>query len=145
MKRKFDDNIAAVSPLFVKIYNQAATAEAYKLDDVAVLGYLKALEFLVKDYLKSLPENSSKAETIEKMPVMNCVSTLAVEDLKKFIEETLDERLTQLLGTFEISDDLDEADSLAWDEIRASVEQHRWTPPPGAKSSLDLLREDRES
>jgi hypothetical protein len=89
MKRKFDDNIAAVSPLFVKIYNQAATAEAYKLDDVAVLGYLKALEFLVKDYLKSLPENSSKAETIEKMPVMNCMSTLAVEDLKKFIDLTL--------------------------------------------------------
>ena len=37
MQRKFDDNIAAVSPSFVKLYNQAATAEEYKLDDVAVL------------------------------------------------------------------------------------------------------------
>lgn len=76
---------------------------------------------------------------------MATIANMTLEDLKKFVEETLDERLTRLLGTFEIPDEPDEDDSLTWDEIRASVEQHRWTPPPGAKSSLELLREDRES
>ncbi|MCC6973766.1 MAG: hypothetical protein IT322_07140, partial [Anaerolineae bacterium] len=45
---------------------------------------------------------------------------------------------------FEIPDESDEDDGLTWDEVRASVERHRWTPPPGAKTSLELLREDRE-
>jgi hypothetical protein len=76
---------------------------------------------------------------------MATIANMTLEDLKKFVEETLDERLTRLLGTFEIPDEPDEDDGLTWDEIRASVEQHRWTPPPGAKSSLELLREDRES
>jgi hypothetical protein len=29
--------------------------------------------------------------------------------------------------------------------VQQDVEHDRWTPPPGAKSSLELLREDRES
>ncbi|MEJ2148758.1 MAG: hypothetical protein P8Z40_04695 [Chloroflexota bacterium] len=75
---------------------------------------------------------------------MATIADMNLQDLKKFIEETIDERLTRLLGSFEIPDEPDEDDGLSWDEIRASVERHRWTPPPGAKSSLDLLREDRE-
>jgi hypothetical protein len=76
---------------------------------------------------------------------MATIANMTLEDLKKFVEETLDERLTRLLGAFEIPDESDEDNGLTWDEIRASVERHRWTPPPGAKSSLELLREDRES
>jgi hypothetical protein len=75
---------------------------------------------------------------------MATIAEMTLEDLKKFVEETLDERLTRLLGSFEFADDADEDDGLTWDEIRASVEQHRWAPPHGAKSSLSLLREDRE-
>lgn len=56
----------------------------------------------------------------------------------------MDDYLTQLLGTFEVPDNQDEDDELTWDEIRANVERHRWTPPPGSKSSLELLREDRD-
>jgi hypothetical protein len=56
----------------------------------------------------------------------------------------IDERLTRALGAFEEPDEDDE-DELTWDEIRANVEKHRWTPPPGAKSSLELLREDRNT
>jgi hypothetical protein len=33
---------------------------------------------------------------------------------------------------------------VSWDEIRALAERHRWSPP-GAKSPLKLLREDRDS
>jgi hypothetical protein len=74
---------------------------------------------------------------------MATIANMTIDELKRFVEETIDERLTRLLGTFEIPDDED--DNLTWDEIRASVERNRWTPPPGAKSSLELLREDRES
>jgi len=29
-------------------------------------------------------------------------------------------------------------------EVVKSIEENRWTPPPGAKSSLEMLREDRD-
>jgi hypothetical protein len=76
---------------------------------------------------------------------MTTVQSMTLDDLKKFIEQTVDERLSRLLGTFEIPEEPQEGDDLTWDEVRAAVEQHRWTPPLGAKSSLDLLREDRDS
>ncbi len=75
---------------------------------------------------------------------MATIANMTMEELKKFVEEAIDERLTQLLGTFELSEEPDEDTGLTWDEIRDLVERHRWTPPPGAKSSLELLREDRE-
>jgi hypothetical protein len=74
---------------------------------------------------------------------MATIANMTLEELKQFVEETIDERLTRLLGTFEIEDETDEEKT--WDEIRASVEHHRWTPPSGAKSSLDMLREDRDN
>jgi hypothetical protein len=72
------------------------------------------------------------------------IANMTVEELKKFVEDAIDERLTLLLGKFEIAESTDEDDNLTWDEVRTAVERHRWTPPPGAKSSLELLREDRE-
>lgn len=76
---------------------------------------------------------------------MATIEKMTLEELQRLIDERIDERLTMLLGTFEIPEEPDEDDNLTWDEIRASVERHRWTPPPGAKSSLELLREDRDS
>lgn len=76
---------------------------------------------------------------------METIAGMTLADLKRFVEETIDERLTRLLGTFEIVDEFEDRDSLSWDEIRAAVEHYRWTPPPGAKTSLELLREDRDS
>jgi hypothetical protein len=46
----FSEEINTASPNFVKIYSQASVAESIKLDQIAGLGYRKALEFLVKDY-----------------------------------------------------------------------------------------------
>jgi len=43
--------IREVSPDYVTIWDQAATAEAVDLSEVAGVGYRKALEFLIKDYL----------------------------------------------------------------------------------------------
>jgi hypothetical protein len=76
---------------------------------------------------------------------MATIANMTVEELKKFVEDMIDERLTKLLGTFELDESSDEANTLSWDDIRAGVERHRWSAPSGAKSSLQLLREDRES
>lgn len=76
---------------------------------------------------------------------MNTIAEMTREELKQFIEDLIDEKLTRALGVFEIPDEDDEGEELAWDEIRANVEKHRWTPPAGSKTSLEFLREDRES
>ena len=38
--------------MFLTIYNQSLSAEDNNLDQIAGIGYRKALEFLIKDYLK---------------------------------------------------------------------------------------------
>ncbi|MBN1565535.1 MAG: hypothetical protein JXA10_16945 [Anaerolineae bacterium] len=70
---------------------------------------------------------------------------MTLDDLKTFVEQTVDERLSRWLGAFEIVEEPESDANLTWDDVRAAVERHRWTPPPGAKPSLDLLREDRDS
>ncbi len=51
--RIFSDIINSLSSNFVEIYNQALTSEHYKLEHLSGMGYRKALEFLIKDYLIS--------------------------------------------------------------------------------------------
>lgn len=61
----FSDGIKAISPTFVKTYNQAQFAESQRLTEICGIGYRRALEFLVKDYLIHLTpdqEESIKAE-----------------------------------------------------------------------------------
>ncbi len=74
---------------------------------------------------------------------MTTIAEMTIEDLKEFVDQAIDKRLTQMLGSFEIAEEIDD-EGESWDEIRDDVERHRWTPPPGAKSSLELLREDRD-
>ncbi len=73
------------------------------------------------------------------------VANMTLDELKRVVKAAIDERLTRLLGPLEISDEPDDDNDLTWDAIRAAVERHRWTPPPGSKSSLEFLREDREN
>lgn len=49
-KKKFEKSIEEKFPNFCNIYNQSLEAENYNLDQVAGVGYRKALEFLIKDY-----------------------------------------------------------------------------------------------
>ena len=59
--RVFSENVISLSPNFVEIYNQALTSEHYKLEHISGIGYRKALEFLIKDYLISkFPEKEEK-------------------------------------------------------------------------------------
>lgn len=70
---EYDQFITDTSPSFVEIYNQAFAAECYNLDQIAGIGYRKALEFLIKDYLvKSNPPEEK--EKIEKLQLGKCIS-----------------------------------------------------------------------
>lgn len=73
----FEDCLERLSPQFVKIYNQAEAAEVMQLDEIAGLGFRKALEFLVKDY--SIHFHKNEEENIKKMNMASCIK-LYVED-----------------------------------------------------------------
>ena len=77
----FSEEISKLSPPFVKIYNQAADAENSGLDEICGMGYRKALEFLIKDYLISNQQNDQA--TIERMELGNCIANkVSFEPLK---------------------------------------------------------------
>lgn len=68
---EFDDSLKVLSPQFVKIYNQALAAETSGLDEIAGLGYRKALEFLVKDF--AIHQNPDDCEDIKKLMLSLCI------------------------------------------------------------------------
>ena len=76
--KEFDEHISSLSPNFVETYNQSLSAEVYNLNQIAGMGYRKALEFLIKDYCiyKNPPDN----EKIVKMLLGNCINTY-IEDI----------------------------------------------------------------
>lgn len=63
-------------------------------------------------------------------------------------EMILQERLAEYDDNSWLDDENDfddgEPDNRTWEEVQESIDRNMWTPPPGAKSSLELLREDRE-
>jgi hypothetical protein len=78
---------------------------------------------------------------------MASIADLSLEDLHRIIDEAVDRRLHHLINDFDISDeDLtgdEPLDTRSLEEVFASIKKNRWTPPPGSKSSLELLQEDR--
>lgn len=75
----FSDTISAISDNFICIYNQAFAAEQYGLVDVCGVGYRKALEFLIKDYV--ILSNSEDKEKITGMNLARCIDEY-VDDCK---------------------------------------------------------------
>ena len=71
VKASFDKRLEELSPKFVSIYNQALAAECSGLDEIAGLGYRKALEFLVKDY--AIHTHPSDEEKIKLMRLSPCI------------------------------------------------------------------------
>ena len=63
------------------------------------------------------------------------VADMTLDELKAFIEEIVDQRLTRTAKS--------ESNRSA-EEIHESIRRHRWAPPPGSPSNLDLLRGDRD-
>lgn len=71
-QEEFEPCINKISPSFVKIYNQALSAENSNLDEIAGIGYRKALEFLIKDFL--ITELPDQKISIRKTPLGTCIN-----------------------------------------------------------------------
>ena len=81
----FSDIIISVSTPFIEIYNQAFTAQQLNLSEIAGVGYRKALEFLIKDYLIQIkPDNK---DSIEKSLLMSCISQFVDNDKIKSVAQ----------------------------------------------------------
>lgn len=59
------EEVIEISPSFKTINGQSHAAEAYGLDEIAGVGYRKALEFLIKDFC--IHKNPEKEDEIKKM------------------------------------------------------------------------------
>ncbi|MFB2881317.1 hypothetical protein [Floridanema aerugineum] len=67
------------------------------------------------------------------------VSDLTIEEFKTLVYDLVDERLQHWQPTQK------PVKKRSLKEILDSIDRHRWTPPPGAKSTWEMLREDRDS
>ena len=65
------DGIAEISPRFHEIANQSEKAESDGLDEIAGMGFRKALEFLIKDYCINITPD--KEAEIKKMPLAQVI------------------------------------------------------------------------
>ena len=81
----FDAKVTALSPQFDKIYNQALAAEYANLDEIAGLGYRKAMEFLIKDF--AIHEHPEAEDTIKKAPLSQCIQKYISTDNIKILAE----------------------------------------------------------
>ncbi len=63
------------------------------------------------------------------------ITDMTLEELGEFVERIVDRRLGLVKST----------DTRTMAEVNESIRRNRWTPLPGAKSSLELLREDRDA
>jgi hypothetical protein len=77
--------VADISPSFIKIYGQAEAAEAQTLSEIAGVGYRRALEFLIKDYLISQYEDAKSQEDIRGLFLGRCIEKYVKNDNLKVV------------------------------------------------------------
>ena len=75
---QFDENIKELSSNFCEIFNQAYVAEQMNLNEIAGIGYRKALEFLIKDYC--IDKNKEQEEKIKKEPLSQVITNYILSD-----------------------------------------------------------------
>ena len=71
-KKDFPKLIQKLSPDFCEIYNQAYIAQQQGSTKISGIGYRKALEFLVKDYVIFL--NPNESVNIKSFNLSSCIS-----------------------------------------------------------------------
>ncbi len=86
-KASFSDEINNISSNFVKIYSEALQAENSGLSEICGMGYRKALEFLVKDFL--IHKSPEYAEQITKEKLMDSVRRIEDTKVKILVERSL--------------------------------------------------------
>jgi hypothetical protein len=80
---------------------------------------------------------------------MATIADMTLDDLKQLILDLMEERrLSYLFGDLDMDEsDLhieDEPDNRTLEEVFASVEQNRWTPPAGSPTPTEMLRQSRD-
>lgn len=75
----FSDAISDLSPDFVSIYKDSLFAEIHGLKSICGMGYRKALEFLIKDYVLH-KDPSLEKEVITKASLMQCICNYIKDD-----------------------------------------------------------------
>lgn len=83
-KRKFSTLIKQMSSRFIRIYNQALVAEKNGLNEICGLGYRKAFEILLKDYLIK-KHDESEHNKIKKLFVSQCINNYVTSDEIKLL------------------------------------------------------------
>lgn len=78
MVEPFTNEIQSYFPDFFKIYNQAYKAEQAGLNEICGLGYRKALESLVKEYV--ITKNLNDKDKIMNMNLSKCISEYIEDD-----------------------------------------------------------------
>lgn len=128
--RFFSDNIKDLSPNFVEIYNQALTSENYNLSHISGIGYRKALEFLIKDYL--ITKHPEKTEKIKSKFLGKCIKDdVANQNLKDIAERAVwlgndETHYVRKWETKDISDLKKLIDvSIHWIEMELLTEQYK--------------------
>lgn len=71
LEPRIPEEVKNVSSLFFEIYSQSMAAESHHLDQIAGVGYRKALEYLVKDYCVTF--NQGKEEEIKAAQLGPCI------------------------------------------------------------------------
>lgn len=71
--KEFSEIISSISTQFADIYNQAFHAEQMGLDQICGVGYRKALEFLIKDFLISKESDQQIIDNIKAKFLGNCI------------------------------------------------------------------------
>lgn len=79
---------------------------------------------------------------------MATIEHMTLDELKQLIDERVEKHLVlkHMESESEVSGFLPDRfkDPRTWEQVKQDVKRHRWTPPPGSKSPLELLREDRD-
>ena len=73
-EQEFSEYINENYSSFVKIYNQSLQAEHHLLNEIAGIGYRKALEFLIKDFL--IFHESKDESKVKSTPLGSCINTM---------------------------------------------------------------------
>lgn len=82
-KKTFSKLINQISPSFKDIYNQAYQAKQMRLSHICGMGFRKALEFLIKDYL--IYSNIYNEEEIKSKMLGKCIENYVEDDKIKEI------------------------------------------------------------
>jgi hypothetical protein len=75
--------VSAISPMYVEVMNQVLAADTAGLDQLAGIGMMKAIEFLVKDF--ATKEYPDKEKAIKEATLAQCINNY-IDDTR--IKET---------------------------------------------------------